>query len=603
MNAPRFSLSHLSPVIIALVITLAYAAGRIVQWQWYPEHYYLLNDPDVLLRLTLIREWLQGGQWQDHVLMRMNAPFGLETPWTRVVDMLALLCSTPFLAFFPVETALVLGSFIYSTAAVLLLVWIAARIVRETGGFPYASLLLGFGVVLYPSLLQYMQPANIDHHSLLIVLTLALTYGVAKLSSRSDIWPTGLSLGAVMGIGIWTSVEFQLMSGLLFAWLGWQWILCGKREWLVQMMLASAATAFLLTITVLSEHPASRFFSVVYDSVSFLHIALFGGIAIASSLLYSLATRVANPISRFALAGLTAALLLALLLHYFPLLPKGPMAQVSPAMQKEFLSEVMEMTTPFEYGVGIGIAYLFFGLLCLPGVWLIRRQVPASPYLQFLLFGTLVFLILAALAVRMASYLGPLSILLLIHIIHLLQDRPRWHGIIGKPAAILALAFSPLYLGSFSDSLDSLLPARNVAANQDMEMGKCHQDLIRLTESGKLKEVFGDAPKTLLGYGNWGPYLLWRTPYSIVMANYHRDEQGYLEGLTVLRWKDAEKAHHILRTRQVAGLILCVKEAKPGLAHMLAKQPMAGFIPVPGVVPEHSDLRLYRVDPDALRHD
>jgi hypothetical protein len=48
---------------------------------------FVIRDPDDMLRLLQVRDWLAGQSWFDVSQHRMNPPEGAGTHWSRLVDL------------------------------------------------------------------------------------------------------------------------------------------------------------------------------------------------------------------------------------------------------------------------------------------------------------------------------------------------------------------------------------------------------------------------------------------------------------------------------------------------------------------------------------
>lgn len=606
MSRPPFTLSRLSPVWLALAITLIFIVKRLFEWQVTPQDYYEVTDGDVLLRLSVLRDLLSGTGWQDHVMTQMNAPYGIETPWTRLVDILALLCAAPFLLFLPMSIALEAGGFVYSAALLLTCVWLMARTIRLSGSFPLAGCIVALAFPFLPSILMgYFQTGNIDHHSLLATLAVLGIYASARMSIDATDRTPALLMGAAIGFGIWNSIEFQIVTGVFYLWLGLQWCLTGNRLWMRQLCLSASTATLVLLIGLVSEHPLSRFWLPVYDSLSIVQLSSLLGTAVASYALSLSTVHLRSLTSRLIASAIAAAALLAVLLHFFPLLPLGPMAKVSAEMKAAFLTNVAEMHPSLTYEhIAPGLACLFFPLISL-GLWLkFRRIIPFSPYLLLLLLGTLIFAALTAQALRMAIYLAPFSLLLLLHLLSHLARLPKWEARINSPVVVTLIAFSPLYVFMAADEIKpSFAPLQSTEISEQAKsltaIESCYKDLITQTESGALQAEL-NTTNPVLTYADWSPYLVWKGGYDVVTGNYHRNEHGYLEAQTVLEWNDPARGMEILKTRSIGALIVCSSDLASPLASYIRQTQPAGITPLPALTPEGSALRVYRIHPNLL---
>jgi len=176
--------------VVFLLIRTAYAGFDHV----------LFADNDDAMRMVVVRDFLGGQNWFDHMQYRLNTPYGAELHWSRLVDLpiAALVILARPLVGSGAETVagylwplILLGAFIWINGQLTL------RLVGRDGLLP-GMLIAAFSVVTFGE----FDLGRIDHHSVQIILTqLAVLFTVDALTRpRSAIW-AGLAVATALAIG------------------------------------------------------------------------------------------------------------------------------------------------------------------------------------------------------------------------------------------------------------------------------------------------------------------------------------------------------------------------------------------------------------------
>lgn len=589
---------------MGFVMTAFLVIAKIYAFQTAPHIFYSSADPDITLRFTIVRDLLQGHGWQNHTIDRMNWPYGVETPWTRIVDILLIFCSLPFFALLPLDNALLAGGMLYSPLLGLACIGMICAIAHRMGDVPFTYFLIPLLFLFSPPILSYFAPGNVDHHSLLTTLAVCALYFSVRLSEHEKF---SIFLGLTIGAGIWVSVEFQLFALAVFGWIGWMWCLSGERRWMRHLYVSGFCASLLSLAGLISEHPLAHLMTIEYDSLSIVHVVTLGGIGLAGLLLGSLKTRkLLTRSGRFILSCAVALALFALLGWFFPLFYLGPMANVDPRMKTEFLPYIVEMQPILEGEKGFAIGTLSMAVIELGLLWYFRREHSLSAYFWLLAITSLFFLALSFNSLRLSYYFIPCCLLMIIYLLGKWEKKEHYPRLLRKEIGIVLLALLPSYSGMIAAKAEMIWkeraavvsPAEKVKQADDKKRTQCHQDFAVIMENGKFAKALGPARTTILAHSNIGTYILWRTPYAIYSSNYHRDYHGYLDMQEVLEWRDADKARSILKERETGVLVLCdlQKSEGGGLYRYLKTAEPSWAKPLPQLTPKGSPLRIYRVD-------
>ncbi len=188
-------------VAITALLTLAWAIA-----DWARLSALILPDPDDMMRLVQIRDWLGGQEFFDLTQYRLGE--GLAMHWSRLPDLVPaalILILEPLTGRAGAQLAMVILWPAMLFAATLTLL---AGIARRLGGADAGVIALVLGALAYPMTGLFM-PGRIDHHGLQLVLLL--------IAARAMLAVPGAGPGAIMGIAVAASLAIGLESAPLCA--------------------------------------------------------------------------------------------------------------------------------------------------------------------------------------------------------------------------------------------------------------------------------------------------------------------------------------------------------------------------------------------------
>lgn len=586
----KFLNSSVFPYALAAVVVVVVLLLVSLKCALDPSIVLAMGDVDSWLRLSIISDLYHGTGWYDHTIERMNPPLGMVTPWTRLVDVLMLMLTAPFLPLMPFEDALMTARLFFNPLLLLMaacLLYGTAR--RAAAPVAYSMWLILPMLLLSPSVADYFIIGGVDHHSLLCVLSLALWYCLTWFHDDPENAKPLWVAGACAGLGLWVSVEFMLPACAFLGGLLWMWCWQGKALWLKGFLKAVLALLGMIILALVVEKPASERWNLEYDTISIVYVLSFSYLLGAYALLWRLSERGISTRMRWLGAVVAGSVALAATLYAFPEITQGPMAGLSPEVHERFLDKVAEMQPLWRLGADYILAFgCYFFLTCLLLVKG-RHRVPQSPYFWLLFVLSSGLFLLSLTARRLAYYSIPLSAFVLLVTLAHRQQKTR-------PLAMLVLGMLPFLTLLLSDIMFG-------NTRDPLRYEQCRSSLSPLVETGEIKRLLGNQPLLIGAHGNLGTYLLFRTPHQILSSNYHRDGEGLIELRTLLEWKDEEAGKELLRRRKVDALIVC---EKPGNSDKL---PQYLHQTAPAWAEElyaHTDkdkettLRIYRVLRDRL---
>ncbi len=231
----------------------------LVSWQSISERQF--PDPDDVMRLLQVRDWIGGQSWFDVTQHRLNPPQGVPMHWSRLVDIpiaAVILAVRPLVGQYSAETAALIAVPLLTLGIAMLLVQRVALNLMGSGTALLAALATPFSL----GALKQMRPMRIDHHGWQIVLALVGTLAAMDSRPRRSGIIAGVAMAAWMNISI-EGLPFAAAFGVLF---GWQWLADSNATERLKCYLASLAASSILLFTLM--HSPSTWGSQLRDVVT-----------------------------------------------------------------------------------------------------------------------------------------------------------------------------------------------------------------------------------------------------------------------------------------------------------------------------------------------
>lgn len=578
-----------------LIIALPYLLFALSKWYAIPLHDGVpigQTDPDTWLRLTLVRDWLQGGSWYDHAVTHSNAPWGGSTsPWTRPLDLVIAGLASLQSESIDVSLRLMRASLLLPVLWMTLLVIGIHRAIRAVIPLPSAYVMASILVITSPPVWNYFSLGNADHHGPLAVLFVWAMGGVLTENPSRRLM---LFTGVLLGLQLWISVEALMLIALVYVWYGIGWLRGDAAKALNLTWLATAA-AITALMAILIERPPTARLTPIYDSIS---IAQVYALSCAAMLAWALRI-VPTPSlrSRLKLALLGGLGLLGAIAMTYPKLLLGPMVGVDPFIISDFLPNISEAKPYYKVPASLVVATLIVPLLglalCATSILSKRHAFYGRSEAATLGFFLLSTLVLYLCQQRWSYYLLPLAIVSVAPLLGALLTPEHGHARVRWPARMLlnlppkeqARRRMPLVLGVILlpfaflvggtppelSSLEAkqLDATRYEALRQTAQRDGCYKMARTLIRSGELVRVMPQTPAILLTPTDLGTEIMFFTPYRIVASNYHREGAAiaYVWGAEKITDEALLREH--LKQREVSALLLCPKVAptKDSLLH------------------------------------
>ncbi|HEY4201343.1 MAG TPA: hypothetical protein VGM83_12360 [Devosiaceae bacterium] len=540
---------------LLLIAYVAIVAVLIVRVLYHLDATPLLADTDDAMRMTVVRDFLNGQNWFDIVQHRLNTPHGAEIHWSRLIDVpIAALV----LLFRPVAGAMAdnWAAFVYPLLLLFVLlvvsVKLCVRLVGPEGVLPAVAL-----PAFSPSIMAEFTPGRIDHHNVQIILTLVIAWCCVEALKRPRFAiAAGIACATALAIG--TEAVPCVASAILA--FGIAWALRPAHARLLRGFGLSFAVSALVHMAI--ALPPSRWLVPACDALSIVYVAAAIGVALLFGFLSVLPMGRQSCWQRLLVGALAGIFLLALLLVLFPNCMGGPYAAVDPWLVHNWLDQVTEARPAWESLIGLP-AYTVAAMLPILGAlvviaWRLWRRTGAdlgewAVVGLFLLLAVLV----ACVQIRGARIAGivavPVGAWLIVTARHhyLARQRPlQIAGLIGS-----WLLFAGIAIFTAIASIGQLIPSGGSAMTGSgaltagADPGPC-----------LMPQAFAPLaampPARIMTPIDLGSHMLLNTAHSVVSAPYHRDQQGVLDTFRFFNGP-IDAARFILQARGVTMVVTC----------------------------------------------
>jgi hypothetical protein len=416
---------------------------------------------DDAMRLVEVRDFLAGQSWFDLTQYRLDPPNGVETHWSRLIDLpLALMIKSGSLFLQP---AVAEQATLALWPSAMLLVFLAgiSWLARELAGAIAACLALVFAVLTAP-VLQHFRTGAIDHHNAQLTLTIWSLALFARLPPRPR--DTAIA-GSLCALSVAIGQEMVPAVAALAVIVGLRWVVDGGKSKTVTGAFAIALASVTLILAVATIAPA-KYFAVDCDALSIAQAGALGlgGFGLAA---LTIVPGLDSVFSRLVAAGGLAALLAISVKWGAPQCLGDPYAALDPRLIKFWLSSIAEtrdiaslardLPGQIPAYFGIPLAGFVLGAICAV------RETGGRRWAWIACVATLaVFIVLSTWEVRVAAGANAVGAVLvpaaLVQMLPAREGRAAYFGIPGA-AWIVLLLVNPAVLFAFGSGAARALEA------------------------------------------------------------------------------------------------------------------------------------------------
>ena len=570
-------------------------------------------DPDPWVRLTLVRDWLTGGEWYSHAVAQSDTPFGHTiSPWTRPLDVVIAL----FVKLQPADVDLSLR--LMRAALVMPVLWMSLlllgliRAARKVSPLPATSLMVSALLVSSTILWNYFGTGNSDHHSMLsVVFIWALGGLLAPAPSRR----VTLLSGLLFGLLVWISPEGLVLIAAVLGWYGLLWI-AGEDDAAKPLPLLASSIALASAVAVMIERPPAHWLLPIYDSISIVYVVILATAALLCHALLRFGPR--TTWLRLVSALLSLGGVVSVIFWLYPPMLHGPLVEADPYIFTNFLPRIIEAqplwTEPWLYMV----AMLLQPLAALAMVvYSARQKTPLFAGLSGFKLGYLLCITSALYLTqqRFYYYNQPVVILVLAPFLAALLTpepeaiRHRWpaqwlNRLSLQRQALYRLPAIALVLG-----LPYLLREEVTYPQTEtsQKIDACQRKTRQLIYGGKLNDINHGKPLNLLIWTDLGGEVMFFTPHHIVASNYHREGPGIRYVWEADDVTDMAELRRYLARRHIEALLICPVVNPPensALQRLREGAKLPGWlarIPYPQPPADEDDTPVEGADPVILR--
>jgi hypothetical protein len=484
-------------------------------------------DTDDAMRMVVVRDFLAGQGWYDHLQYRLNTPHGAEIHWSRLVDVpLAALLAlfTPLLG---AAQAMVAVGYVWPMLLLVVLLWVSAslanRLVGPEGVLPALVL-----PVLSPAITAEFTPGRVDHHNVVILLTLVMVWTGVESFRRPRFAIAG-GLAAATALAIATEALPAIGAAIVVAGL---------------VYVFDAARAATM-----------RNFGLACDVLSPVYVLMAMAVAAAFTLV-SLVPAPRAAWQRLALLAVLGSLAMLAVVMVYPQCLKGPYGGMDPWLQANWLAAINE-AKPWHlslrdipaYALAVGTPALLGLCVVLVRLWLVREDRPAWTALLVFLAAMAVIMLFQVRGSRLAVMPAmPAAAWLIVALRRRYLATHRILPMLGLLGSWLA--FSGIVLSLAVVMVVNSVPGRaqQVAAARASK------------EPCLMPAAFADLgvlpPERLMTPIDLGAHTLLYTPHEVVSAPYHRNEQGVRDTFRFFN-DPIDAARAILEARGIGLVVLC----------------------------------------------
>lgn len=545
-------------------------------------------DPDDLLRLLQVRDWIAGQSWFDVHQYRIDPPAGAAMHWSRLID-------PPIAAIILILRPLI-GQHLAELAALAVIplltlgcaTALVARLARQFFGARigiFACLVLALSVPI----MHQLRPMRIDHHGWQIVLALVALNAAFAQSPRRGGAIAGLALALWLAI----SIEGLPLAATFMGLFALRWLRDWReRDWLVYGIAALTAGSAALW---LAGHRLAELWQPYCDVITGAHLVLFG---LGASGCW-LVTRLRQPPlwQQLAALALVAGAGLAALVTIAPQCASGDaFAALDPVVRHFWLLRVYEGLPLWDQSAADAAEVLGLPVLALLALFLTWRGGDRR-----WIWAEYAILVLAALAVAImverasavaAAFAAPAAAML----VRGWLDQARSIAAPARRFGLMLAALAALAPAVPISAVMTLLAPRQAALERQVERSA------RCELAGNLGGLNALPPADFLAPLDTGPALLYVSHHRILASGHHRASAAMRDVIEAFRGS-AGQARTIIARRGIDYVAFCPGLSEPMLyqadapggfmAQLLANRVPDWLSPVPlkGI----NGLQIYRV--------
>jgi hypothetical protein len=529
---------------VVFVLTAAFLVFRAVQASATVP---LFADTDDAMRMVVVHDLLAGQNWFDHLQHRLNTPFGADIHWSRLVDLPIaglLLVLRPLFG----ASADMIAGYVYPLTLLLVLLLLLAHLARRLIG-PEGVLAAVVLPLLTPSVISEFTPGRMDHHSIQILLILALLAATLAALERPR---AAILAGVIAATSLAIGTEAITLVAAAILTFGLFWVFAENKGAALRNFGIAFGGAALIHLAIYL--PPSRWLEPACDALSIVYVLAATGTGLGFALLSLLPLR--QSWQRLLVGAVVGAALVAGLVLAYPDCLKGPYAGLDPWLVANWLDRITEVEPlinslkgldPFGFGLAVPLALAALALM---------MAIRGAPEKR-LAWSVAALFFAAALAVALFQIRGgrlamPLAIVPLAWLIATARRRYLAKGTMGRAIRLIGA-----WLGAAGLITALILAAYQVWRTGETTPGQpaANNDRSCLLP-GNFADLAGLPPERVLSPIDMGAHLLLNTDHAVVGAPYHRNQRGVRDVFAFLN-EPLESQRAMLAERGIGLIVTC----------------------------------------------
>jgi hypothetical protein len=484
----------------------------------------LFHDPNCYSWLTRVLHLHETGSWFNARIPRIDPPYGLEQHWTRPFDVLLFIgawIGAPLVGF---KNALYAWGVLISPTlqifAVIAFFWALLPLFSNRQIFVLGVLFV-FQIVIILS----FKAGRPDHQSLLYLLFIvSLGFGARLLLQPFRLrWCYGA--GFASALALWVSVESLLVILMNLLCLGLFWLL-EDDDFEVKLFHYSLSLFLGSAAALLAQRGFADLLIPELDQISIAFVVV------------------------------SVALVVAVMEFLYPGFFWGPGANVDELYRQVRMQHIGEAQPLFLGGWkgGLSRCFSFLGI-AIPTIpvlvyHLVKRRNPDMRFWAYVSIGLLIFGPRAFLHVRWVTYVGILLLpgyaWLVSRVVEGVETRVSRRRVLLLRPLIILICATWYMLPAL------LLVQKNIDADW-----RTHCPLPSLSRYLDSPAEWGDRPRDILTWADFGSELLYRTKHSVYSIANHRFQRGFTDSYNIMSASTDRQALEVIRERKVDLVLIC----------------------------------------------
>ncbi len=572
-----------------------------------------LHDTDCYMRMVQVEKLIDSGPggWQDHIIRRDNAPYGLEMHWSRPVDLGLISLYLPLRCILSAPQSLLIAGIAFSTLLLFPCLLLIDRVAREH--LPLEGrMLMMLLFALQPGILNYYAAGRPDHHALILTCFLGSLCSSVLAIKHTHQLKYFIYAAGWTALGLWTSVEALVTWLCLSA--------CFTIAWLAHTRTARPIAYFHTIVflasmlCIVTETPDLLMRDFPLDRLCGIHCLFFGLIAGCWWILILIQGSLVKKIAVGTLCSVVAVSIISLI---FPKLWSGPFGQVDAQLKSLWLNHVQEL-----HLLGNDFSSLLIGILAwipslIPGLitvcYLIMNRRRWSPHHVILglswLLVTGVTTFLAIYQKRWIAYAGimwaPMAALGLYTLFTRIESKRCFR--LYRTLILMFVCGGPVTLAVYLEKDPQLTPKLTASAAGPLAHPRPVEPVSSLSAYIASNSYINTDNSTVLAFMDLGPELLYRTNVHTVASPYHRNTQGIIDGYNTLSAKEEQAPLKIIRKRNINWIVVGANPAEASFygtegtlfKHLLQYDAPDWLLHHASVMTSNGQYIIYKVLPDS----